>query len=224
MWILPGLGIEPVHPALAGRFLPDEPPGKSFLSSGCSASLGGSWLVQQVPVDWWALRARPGPWPRGACVLAGGQAPTWSVPSPWTPSLTLVAPMGTQRLCGLSFPSVPSAPRMKGLASFLCPAAGLRGLLARGLPHHLLLPFPPWWGVLSSVPRWVGPAAPLPGLPGGPWLSQPLSLLPPTDCNYEGRKVGNGQVFTLDDEPCTQCVCQVSWSWGPRSCPARGCF
>ncbi|XP_066893457.1 von Willebrand factor C and EGF domain-containing protein isoform X8 [Kogia breviceps] len=29
------------------------------------------------------------------------------------------------------------------------------------------------------------------------------------DCNYEGRKVGNGQVFTLDDEPCTRCICQV---------------
>ncbi|XP_045039079.2 von Willebrand factor C and EGF domain-containing protein isoform X4 [Desmodus rotundus] len=28
------------------------------------------------------------------------------------------------------------------------------------------------------------------------------------DCNYEGRKVVNGQVFTLDDEPCTQCMCQ----------------
>ncbi|KAI5278039.1 Von Willebrand Factor C And Egf Domain-Containing Protein [Manis pentadactyla] len=29
------------------------------------------------------------------------------------------------------------------------------------------------------------------------------------DCNYEGRKVVNGQVFTLDDEPCTQCTCQL---------------
>ncbi|KAK2491436.1 hypothetical protein MC885_010171 [Smutsia gigantea] len=28
------------------------------------------------------------------------------------------------------------------------------------------------------------------------------------DCNYEGRKVVDGQVFTLDDEPCTQCTCQ----------------
>lgn len=37
----------------------------------------------------------------------------------------------------------------------------------------------------------------------------------PADCNYEGRKVANGQVFTLDDEPCTQCICQVSWAWGP---------
>ncbi|KAF5927353.1 hypothetical protein HPG69_018953 [Diceros bicornis minor] len=29
------------------------------------------------------------------------------------------------------------------------------------------------------------------------------------DCNYEGRKVVNGQVFTLDDEPCTVCTCQM---------------
>ena len=45
----------------------------------------------------------------------------------------------------------------------------------------------------------------------------------PADCNYEGRKVVNGQVFTLDDEPCTQCTCQVSWAWGRRGCPARDC-
>ena len=29
MWDLPGLGIEPVSPALAGRFLTTGPPGKS---------------------------------------------------------------------------------------------------------------------------------------------------------------------------------------------------
>ncbi|XP_014400025.1 PREDICTED: von Willebrand factor C and EGF domain-containing protein [Myotis brandtii] len=61
------------------------------------------------------------------------------------------------------------------------------------------------------------PASELPGLP--PLLtlepeardlrSKGLSSAP-ADCNFEGRKVGNGQVFTLDDEPCTQCTCQVS--------------
>ncbi|XP_074228045.1 von Willebrand factor C and EGF domain-containing protein isoform X2 [Camelus bactrianus] len=39
------------------------------------------------------------------------------------------------------------------------------------------------------------------------------------DCNYEGRKVGNGQVFTLDDEPCTQCICQL----GEVSCEEVPC-
>ncbi|KAB0376904.1 hypothetical protein FD755_011348 [Muntiacus reevesi] len=39
------------------------------------------------------------------------------------------------------------------------------------------------------------------------------------DCNYEGRKVGNGQVFTLDDEPCTQCVCQL----GEVTCEKASC-
>ncbi|XP_073665119.1 von Willebrand factor C and EGF domain-containing protein isoform X8 [Tursiops truncatus] len=39
------------------------------------------------------------------------------------------------------------------------------------------------------------------------------------DCNYEGRKVGNGQVFTLDDEPCTQCICQL----GEVSCEKTPC-
>uniref|UniRef100_A0A8D1F8U1 von Willebrand factor C and EGF domain-containing protein n=1 Tax=Sus scrofa TaxID=9823 RepID=A0A8D1F8U1_PIG len=39
------------------------------------------------------------------------------------------------------------------------------------------------------------------------------------DCNYEGRKVANGQVFTLDDEPCTQCICQL----GEVSCEKMPC-
>nr|KAF6439501.1 von Willebrand factor C and EGF domains [Molossus molossus] len=39
------------------------------------------------------------------------------------------------------------------------------------------------------------------------------------DCNYEGRKVANGQVFTLDDEPCTQCTCQL----GEVSCEKVAC-
>ncbi|XP_073869583.1 von Willebrand factor C and EGF domain-containing protein isoform X16 [Macaca fascicularis] len=39
------------------------------------------------------------------------------------------------------------------------------------------------------------------------------------DCNYEGRKVANGQVFTLDDEPCTRCTCQL----GEVSCEKVSC-
>ncbi|KAB0390283.1 hypothetical protein E2I00_001144, partial [Balaenoptera physalus] len=39
------------------------------------------------------------------------------------------------------------------------------------------------------------------------------------DCNYEGRKVRNGQVFTLDDEPCIQCICQL----GEVSCEKMPC-
>ncbi|XP_053417477.1 von Willebrand factor C and EGF domain-containing protein isoform X3 [Nycticebus coucang] len=39
------------------------------------------------------------------------------------------------------------------------------------------------------------------------------------DCNYEGRKVVNGQVFTLDDEPCTRCTCQL----GEVSCENVSC-
>ncbi|XP_045411757.1 von Willebrand factor C and EGF domain-containing protein isoform X1 [Lemur catta] len=39
------------------------------------------------------------------------------------------------------------------------------------------------------------------------------------DCNYEGRKVVNGQVFTLDDEPCTRCTCQL----GEVSCENVPC-
>ncbi|NP_082189.1 von Willebrand factor C and EGF domain-containing protein precursor [Mus musculus] len=39
------------------------------------------------------------------------------------------------------------------------------------------------------------------------------------DCNFEGRKVVNGQVFTLDDEPCTRCICQL----GEVSCETVPC-
>ncbi|XP_056657618.1 von Willebrand factor C and EGF domain-containing protein isoform X2 [Monodelphis domestica] len=39
------------------------------------------------------------------------------------------------------------------------------------------------------------------------------------DCNYEGRKVGNGQVFWLENEPCTRCVCQL----GEVSCEKVTC-
>ena len=31
MWNLPGPGIEPVFPALAGAFLPTVPPGKAYI-------------------------------------------------------------------------------------------------------------------------------------------------------------------------------------------------
>ncbi|NXW49355.1 VWCE protein, partial [Nyctiprogne leucopyga] len=30
------------------------------------------------------------------------------------------------------------------------------------------------------------------------------------DCNYQGRKVVNGQTFTPEGQPCTRCTCQVS--------------
>ena len=40
MWLLPGTGIEPVFPALAGRLLTTRPPGKSSYSIFCSW-LGG---------------------------------------------------------------------------------------------------------------------------------------------------------------------------------------
>lgn len=46
-----------------------------------------------------------------------------------------------------------------------------------------------------------------PGLRGA---GSSCCLLCSPDCNYEGRKVANGQVFVLDDEPCTRCTCQVS--------------
>ncbi|XP_058382712.1 von Willebrand factor C and EGF domain-containing protein isoform X3 [Diceros bicornis minor] len=45
--------------------------------------------------------------------------------------------------------------------------------------------------------------------PDLPICAGPVSELHLPDCNYEGRKVVNGQVFTLDDEPCTVCTCQM---------------
>ncbi|XP_033918183.1 von Willebrand factor C and EGF domain-containing protein-like [Melopsittacus undulatus] len=40
-----------------------------------------------------------------------------------------------------------------------------------------------------------------------------------TDCNYQGRKVGNGQSFTPEGQPCTRCTCQL----GEVSCEQRLC-
>ncbi|XP_010191163.1 PREDICTED: von Willebrand factor C and EGF domain-containing protein-like, partial [Mesitornis unicolor] len=39
------------------------------------------------------------------------------------------------------------------------------------------------------------------------------------DCNYQGRKVGNGQTFTPEGQPCTRCTCQL----GEVSCEKRLC-
>nr|XP_023966409.1 von Willebrand factor C and EGF domain-containing protein isoform X2 [Chrysemys picta bellii] len=39
------------------------------------------------------------------------------------------------------------------------------------------------------------------------------------DCNYEGRKVVNGQIFVPEGEPCIHCICQL----GEVSCERRPC-
>ncbi|XP_075423113.1 von Willebrand factor C and EGF domain-containing protein isoform X3 [Ascaphus truei] len=39
------------------------------------------------------------------------------------------------------------------------------------------------------------------------------------DCTYEGRKVLNGQTFSLESEPCTQCTCQA----GEVQCEEASC-
>nr|XP_047908997.1 von Willebrand factor C and EGF domain-containing protein isoform X1 [Anser cygnoides] len=39
------------------------------------------------------------------------------------------------------------------------------------------------------------------------------------DCNYEGRKVVNGQTFSPEGQPCTRCTCQL----GEVSCEERPC-
>ena len=52
MWDLPGPGIEPVSPALAGGFLTTAPPGKSLLVSYKAHSLGenlqGIMIIQNT--------------------------------------------------------------------------------------------------------------------------------------------------------------------------------
>ena len=154
----------------------------------------------------------------------GGQTLTQSVPSPWTSHLTLMAPMGTQWPCDVSFMSDPSAPQNKGPSAFSVSCSWARW------PARL-------WTAPSPAPTLstlTGSAVQCaevsgtshPSCKAPEWalaLTAPVSSAP-ADCNYEGRKVGNGQVFTLDDEPCTQCICQVSWAWGPWTCRARGCF
>ena len=53
-WDLPDPGIEPMSPALAGRFFTTEPPGKPMvLCSNNTVKALGSWLP-----DWGSVKAR----------------------------------------------------------------------------------------------------------------------------------------------------------------------
>ena len=80
MWDLPGPGIEPVSPALAGGFFTTEPSRKPLTSA--------SWYEQQVPfwlpvkkcVDEWAISHEPSQ-RRGGSQMSGG---IW-----WAPGLPL---------------------------------------------------------------------------------------------------------------------------------------
>ena len=49
MWDLPGPGIEPVSPALAGRFLTTVPPGKSWTTVLKSGRTGFENLIPPLP-------------------------------------------------------------------------------------------------------------------------------------------------------------------------------
>ena len=50
MWNLSGPGIEPVSPALAGRFFTTEPSGKPLsLKSQVMCNLGVSWISKVMP-------------------------------------------------------------------------------------------------------------------------------------------------------------------------------
>uniref|UniRef100_A0A8B9VVS2 von Willebrand factor C and EGF domain-containing protein n=1 Tax=Anas zonorhyncha TaxID=75864 RepID=A0A8B9VVS2_9AVES len=42
------------------------------------------------------------------------------------------------------------------------------------------------------------------------------------DCNYEGRKVVNGQTFSPEGQPCTRCTCQVSPRGTRGAAPGSG--
>ncbi|KAM5247278.1 von Willebrand factor C and EGF domain-containing protein [Ctenodactylus gundi] len=55
----------------------------------------------------------------------------------------------------------------------------------------------------------------------GPWPPWAGSHSVPhsADCNYDGRKVANGQVFTLDEQPCLRCACML----GEVSCQTVPC-
>ncbi|XP_043308515.1 von Willebrand factor C and EGF domain-containing protein isoform X4 [Cervus canadensis] len=159
--------------------------------------------------EWWlgpgqCCYACREPVPMTGCSLDdnGVEFPVGQIWSPGDPCRWL-SELQEDRLCGL-LPSPDSNPRTV-----------LPRLFGRLHLHRQNLLQQP------DLPLHAGPVSELhlPGLPAGPCLSQLLSPLPATDCNYEGRKVGNGQVFTLDDEPCTQCVCQL----GEVTCEKVSC-
>lgn len=126
------------------------------------------------------------------------------------PPLTLVVLTGTRWLCDPPFLSVPSAPRTRALCVFCVLQLGSVACSPVDCTITCTYPFHPD-GECCPVCQGEWDQTPTSQALGGPWLSGPVSA--PADCNYEGRKVANGQVFTLDDEPCTQCTCRVSWVW-----------
>ena len=62
MWNLPGAGIEPVSPALAGGFLTTEPPGKvPPLWSCVTLATGETWVVAEKAAV--GVKAKVTSWP-----------------------------------------------------------------------------------------------------------------------------------------------------------------
>lgn len=121
--------------------------------------------------------------------------------------------MGTLWLCDLSSLRVPSAPQNEGPCAFSVSCSWAQWPARPWTaPSPAPTPSTPT-GSAAQCAEVSGTATPCPRLLGGPWLSRAPVSSAPSDCNYEGRKVVNGQVFTLDDEPCTQCMCQVSQAW-----------
>lgn len=139
--ILPGLGIEPVHLRMSGRFYPTAP-GSLLPSSG--AQLPGPFCVDSafnrcLLTD--ELSGKAGLWPWG--LRSAGRQLLFSSPSPWTPGpVTLVAPMALSGCVVWSFPSVPSASEPKGQVAFLSCSWG-SGQLCSGPPSSPAHPFHP---------------------------------------------------------------------------------
>ena len=72
MWDLPGPGLEPVSPALAGRFLTTAPPGKSH--KPVAPGFPGGAVVKNLPANAGDTGSSPGP---------GRPHMPWNNLSPW---------------------------------------------------------------------------------------------------------------------------------------------
>lgn len=124
--------------------------GPSLLGFGCSLSWAVHGFAQLVTDELCAQGRALGLW--GLRSSAKTSSDRVTHPPPHHGSLLRPRwfwwPLGGYVTCP---PGGPASPQSKGLV--LCPAAGLRGLLARGLPHCLHLPFPPRRPVLPGVPR-----------------------------------------------------------------------
>uniref|UniRef100_A0A8D0EHR3 von Willebrand factor C and EGF domains n=1 Tax=Strix occidentalis caurina TaxID=311401 RepID=A0A8D0EHR3_STROC len=154
---------------------------------------------------------RDTPAPPAGCFVDdnGVEFPIGQIWSPGDPCELCICQVNENLLC-FTPPTCP-CPGARLLAPLL--PSGCRAARGRG----------PWQLPSSSPASWLGSVAcsPVDCAIFCTYPFHPEGECCPVcnDCNYQGRKVVNGQTFTPEGQPCTRCTCQVSGV--PVGCPCQ---